>query len=108
MNCQRCGGTKRGKLSGGISVPSSLNKRPGVISAGISANRYCTCDFGPANRYTDTGTVPFVAGMPGKIPDSNISYRAALSNNSDVIFLAGLIVGAVVGILVVGALVLVF
>lgn len=108
MNCQRCGGEKRGGLSGGISAPSSLNKRPTLISAGINAKRYCTCDLRPPNRYTDTGAVPFVAGMPGKIPEPNISYRPASTNNSDVIFLAGLIVGAVVGILVACAFVLVF
>ena len=69
--------------------------------------RYCTCGVKPLNRYS-AGSGISGGGSFGASNHSYSSYRPASTNDSDVIFLAGLIVGAVVGILVACAFVLVF
>jgi len=73
--------------------------------------RYCTCNvrrpIGTQNGAQRTG---ISGGMHSMAPTSNVSYsyRSASSNNGDVNFLAGVVVGAIVAIVVVCVVVFLF
>ena len=93
-----------------MSCPKCGLDSPGVISGGMGM-RYCTCDVRRTNRYSETGAGTGISGGMYSRPTSDnvsYSYRAAASNNGDVTFLAGLVLGAIVGIVVVCVLVFFF
>ena len=95
MSCPKCGGDYYG-ISGGM---------------GAFPKRYCTCDVRRTNRYSETGAATGISGGMNSRPTSDnvsYSYRPAASNNGDVTFLAGLVLGAIVGIVVVCVLVFLF
>ena len=97
MTCPKCGGSyASGGISGGM---------------GPMTRRYCTCNvrrpIGTQNGAQRTG---ISGGMHSSPTSTNVSYsyRPAASNNGDVTFLAGLVLGAIVGIVVVCVLVFLF
>jgi len=97
VSCPKCGGSYASSgVSGGM---------------GVHPKRYCTCDVRRTNRYSETGAAAGVSGgMHSRPTSTNVSYsyRPAASNNGDVTFLAGLVLGAIVGIVVVCVLVFLF
>ena len=95
MSCPKCGGAYP-TISGGM---------------GAQPKRYCVCGVRQTNRYSERGSAPGIsAGMHSMPPASNISYsyRPATTSNGDIDFWAGLVVGAIVGIILASAFVFIF
>ena len=97
MSCPKCGGAYPSSgVSGGM---------------GVQPKRYCVCGVRQTNRYSERGSAPGIsAGMHSMPPASNISYsyRPATTSNGDIDFWAGLVVGAIVGIILASAFVFIF